>query len=166
MKLQDALNTLGLDTGNVTLDQVKTAYRKACAKYHPDRNPAGLEMMKAVNAAMDMLKGLDWSQDVTVEDSDNNNYGESLNNALNAVVGLEGIEIEICGSWVWLSGNTYPYKDAIKSAGFKWASAKKRWYFRPAEWASTKARGTMSMDQIREVHGSTTVKLKQRKTIK
>ena len=166
MKLQDALNTLGLDTGTVTLDQVKQAYRKACAKYHPDRNPAGLEMMKAVNAAMDMLKGLDWSQTITVEDSDNNNYGEALNDALNAVIGMEGIEIEICGSWVWLSGNTYPYKDAIKSAGFKWASKKKRWYFRPEEWASRKARGTMTMDQIREVHGSTTVKVKQRKTIK
>ena len=166
MKLQDALNTLGLNAGTVTLDEVKKAYRLACMKYHPDRNPAGLETMKAVNAAMDMLKGLDWSQGVTVEESADNQYGDALNDALNAVVGLEGIEIEICGSWVWLSGNTYPHKATIKAAGFKWASKKKRWYFRPEEWASRKARGTMTMDQIRERHGSTTVETREQVKIK
>ena len=162
MKLQDALNTLGLSAGNVTLDQAKKAYRQACAQYHPDRNPAGLEMMKAINTAWDIVKNLDWSETITVEDSQDNHYGESLNNALNAIIGIQDITIEICGAWVWLSGNTFPHKDIIKAAGFKWASKKKSWYFRPSEWSSTKARGNLSMDQIRERHGSTVVKAKAR----
>ena len=36
----------------------KTAstYRAADLKYHPDKNPAGAEMMKLINAAFEVLK--------------------------------------------------------------------------------------------------------------
>ena len=55
MKISDAAHILGL-TGEITAEIVKKAYRAAAQKYHPDRNPAGLEMMKLVNAAFDVLK--------------------------------------------------------------------------------------------------------------
>jgi len=42
MKISDAANILSL-SGDITTELVKTAYRRASAKYHPDRNPAGLD---------------------------------------------------------------------------------------------------------------------------
>ena len=57
MKLQDALNVLGLTGSDITLEQAKAAYRRASQKYHPDRNPGGLPMMQAVNAAWQACKG-------------------------------------------------------------------------------------------------------------
>ena len=54
------------------------AYRRAAAKYHPDHNPAGLEMMKLVNVAYDTLK--DYEGDIESPES-NNDYGEALNAA-------------------------------------------------------------------------------------
>ena len=156
MKLSDALNILGLTGEALTFDQAQAAYRKAALKYHPDRNPGGLEMMKAVNAAWDYLKGLDWadtSRPINNEPGPNADYGDALNAAINAAIDLEGIELELCGAWIWVTGDSYPHRAALKAAGYRWASKKKQGYFRPPEWASA-GRGSWSMDQIREAHGS------------
>ena len=69
MKLQDALNVLGLTGAGITFEQAKAAYRRASQKYHPDRNPGGLPMMQAVNAAWQVLQGLDWDRPVNAEPS-------------------------------------------------------------------------------------------------
>ena len=125
MNVYDAAKILGL-SGEVTPEQVKAAYRQACKKYHPDRNPAGEEMMKIINQAYDVLK--DYAGDIKEQPTD---YGDLLNDALNAVFGLSGLVIEICGSWVWITGNTRDHKDALKAAGFKWASKKESVVFPP-----------------------------------
>lgn len=149
MRAEDALSILSI-SGEYTPESVKLAYRKACAKYHPDRNPAGAEMMKMVNEAYGVLKEKSGSSDADYTDI--KSYGEEIFNALTAIMEL-GLEIEICGAWVWLHGDTKQHKDVIKEAGFKWAPKKKLWYFRPAGYKS-RSRGNWSMDEIREFHGS------------
>src|SRR5690349_6718841 len=111
MKISDACQILGL-TGAINPKVTKDAYRKACSQYHPDRNPAGLEMMKAVNQAYDTLKDYTGNESVSVE------YGHELFAALTAIMSFN-LEIEVCGAWVWVSGDTKPHKDALKSAGYK-----------------------------------------------
>ncbi len=69
------------------------------------------------------------------------------------IIAFSGIVIELCGSWVWVSGNTYEYKNAFKAAGFRWASKKKMWYWR-SEADATTSRGKMSMQEIRQKYGS------------
>jgi len=66
MKLSDAVNVLGL-SGHVAPKEVKAAYRVAAMKYHPDRSPAGAEMMKIINAAYDVLKPSKQSRKVLAE---------------------------------------------------------------------------------------------------
>lgn len=151
MKISDALSILGL-TGTVTPEDVKKAYRAAAMKYHPDRNPAGAEMMKVINAAYEALKDFSGDSPATGE-ATAEDYPEALNEALNAVIHLDGLEIEVCGAWVWVSGETFKHKAALKEAGFKFAPKKKSWYFRPADWQSA-SRGTFTMDDIRSKYGS------------
>ncbi|MGH1404355.1 MAG: J domain-containing protein [Alphaproteobacteria bacterium] len=154
MNIKDAAKILNL-SGETTPKEVKQAYRKAAMAYHPDRNPAGAEMMKIINAAYDVLK--DYTGEIPANDNDGEtsteNYSESVNEALNKIINLDGLEIEVCGAWVWVSGETYTHKAILKEAGFKFASKKKSWYFRPEDWSSF-SRGSYSMDYIRDKYGS------------
>lgn len=147
MNIYDAAKLLSL-TGEITQDDIKEAYREACKKYHPDINPAGDEMMKIINQAYDVLK--DFSGAIKDQETD---YGDKLNEALNAVLGLSGLVIEICGSWVWVTGETRRHKDALKDARFQWASKKKAWYFRPEEFRS-RSQGKTTLKDIREKYGT------------
>ena len=166
MNTKDSLSILGLSK-IANPDQIKQAYRKACAKYHPDKNPSGLEMMKAVNVAYSYLIEISYDGSVKPFEGEecNVNYGDSLFDAINAVIDLPGIIIEVCGSWVWISGNTKEYKDRIKEAGYKWASKKFMWYFRPADYKSHN-RGSWDMDKIRENYGSSKVQTKEKDKLK
>jgi len=156
MLLKDALNLLGIIGDSITLKQCKNAYQRMMMKYHPDRNPAELEMAKALNAAWECLQHLDWTRPVSNEYGDDIHYAEALSAFINAMLNLSGITIEVCGSWVWVSGNTKPHKDNIKAAGGKWAPKKQEWYFRPKEWKSSN-HSKWDMSKIRASFGSSVV---------
>jgi hypothetical protein len=117
-------------------------------------------MMKLINEAFDVLKSFEGE----LEQQSDDDYSEALSVALNAIINLDGLEIEICGAWVWVSGNTYAHKAVLKGAGFHYASKKKSWHFRPEDWAS-RSRGSLDMDGIREKYGSTSPKRKARSAI-
>ena len=155
MNKLDAIKVLNL-SGDLNPSLIKAAYRKACSLYHPDRNPAGTEMMKAVNEAYEVLKDFEGN----LEGSEQN-YGEELNDALNSIYSLDGLDIEICGSWVWVTGDTKTHKEALKEAGFKWARQKKAWYLRP-EGDKRRYRGNCTLDEIREKHGSKKAKFNRK----
>ena len=160
MKLQDAAKILDL-SGDTTPASVKKAYQRAASKYHPDRNPAGVEMMKAVNLAYETLKDFQGSLEQGVE-----GYADELNNVLNKIIELSGIQIEVCGAWIWVTGNTKPHAKSLgrkEGAGLFFASKKKAWYYRPSDWKSA-SRGSYSMDDIRGTHGSVVVG-KERKSL-
>lgn len=155
MRIEDALGVLEITNfTDLTKQAIKKAYRRCCQKYHPDKG-GSVYMMQCVNQAYDVLRDFDpenHNPDFETVDSD---YTAELNKAINAVINLDGVIIEVCGNWVWLTGNTKPYSKEIgrHGAGFFWAKKKKAWYFRPSGYKS-KSRGTFSLDDIREKHGS------------
>lgn len=161
MRHAEALKVLGLQ-GSTDFAGIKLAYRQACSKYHPDRNPAGLEMMKLINAAYQALS--DYEAGMVKDDvaSEEVNLSDELNAALNAVIGL-GLTIEICGSWIWVSGDTKPHREVLKASGYRWAPKKLMWSFCGGE--RTTSRGKFSMDDIRSKHGSVSVKGSERARI-
>ena len=165
MNVNDSMNILNL-VGTVTQKEIKAAYKKASLAFHPDRNPAGAEMMKVINDAYNSLKAL--GETVTSSVVDSNSHAEALNEKLNAFfdLDLKGVAVEICGNWIWLTGDTKPYskmlgKDGI---GFFYASKKKAWYYRPADYKSYNRKNN-TLDQIRAKHGSSTVKRGTRKSL-
>ncbi len=140
-----------------TSDEIKARYRELAMANHPDRG-GDTATMQAINAEYTVvvnaaLRG-EYPGRTAQEYADMANVAEIIRAAVEAIVNLPDITIEICSKWVWVSGNTYPVKDAIKAAGYRWASQKKMWYF---AGVPVQSHG-MDMDEIRERHGSQLVK--------
>jgi hypothetical protein len=149
----DAAKILNI-SGELTKEIIKRAYRVASSLYHPDRNSAGLQMMQMVNEAYQVLKDFTGCvEGVSEAEAENQDYGFTLSEALQSIINLDGLDVEICGSWVWVTGDTKAHKAILNEAGFKWASKKVAWYLRP-EGDRAKYRGKCSLDDIRERHGS------------
>lgn len=155
-----------------TIEEAKKQYKKLIFKYHPDlaaKNGLTIEeatkATQTINAEWQYLvshnynihegqqKGstyTDWSQDVA--DDVTARYAEIIE----ALIHMEGVIIEICGSFVWLSGSTYDHKAEIKAMGFRWAPKKKMWYLAPKDWKK-KSRRELTMGEIRDTYGSQVV---------
>lgn len=146
-------------------DEIKAEYRRLAMANHPDLggNTATMQEINAQysiaidKATRNEKPGL--SED---EYADLANVNEVVRQAVQAVINLPEINIEVCDLWVWISGNTYAVKEAIKSAGYRWASQKKMWYFAGVPASS---HGKMDMDDIRAAHGSVTIKGQPRKAL-
>ena len=158
-----------------TLEELRKQYKELLKKYHPD-NGGSEEITKAVNAEYDQLfkvlkdrhesKSADGQKDTSNAKSDYsaNMYDwendQALREMLQRVINFDGIEIEIVGQWIWISGNTYTYKKDLKNVGFKWASQKKQWYWH-SEAFRKRSHRTLSMEDIRSYYGSTRVNTMQ-----
>lgn len=155
MNIQEALNVFGL-SGELTEKDLKTAYKRLALKYHPDKNPLGGELMKAVNAAFDFLMA-NFDKINQYQSTDENaryNYGQELEEILTKLNALAGIIFEVLGNWVWISGETKEHKEALKEMGCKWAMKKKQWFYRPEEHKSKWNREEHSIDEIRAKYGT------------
>lgn len=156
MNTIEALNVLNVKN-DVTKTELKAAYKKLSLKYHPDRNPIGLEMMKMVNEAYLFLsENLEYilrnTANSTAEDF--YNFSEEMANVLEQVSQMEGVIYEMLGNWLWIYGDTKAYKDDFKKLNCLWASKKKCWYFRPNEHKCIGNRKERTFDEIRNNYKS------------
>lgn len=149
MTIQEAMKVIRPKKN--TAEDLTAAYRVLAKKYHPDLNPYGLELMKCVNAAMDLLRSAlgKWSIRSFVDDGT-----PSIDEELAAIYAklrhLPGINIEVCGSWLWVTGDTKPVHEAIKAAGLKFSRNKVAWYWHPAGYRKL-SKNSYSMDEVRSM---------------
>ena len=135
------------------LDDVKKLFKQYARELHPDNggDPEEFKIMMIdyTNVFNRFRAGL------TPEQAKTAGTPEEFSDIINAVINLEGINIELCGSWIWITGNTYPVKDVLKKAGYYFATRKKAWYYHSDGWK--KHGRECSLDKIRALHGSVSV---------
>ena len=145
------------------IEEIKRQYLKLVKQHHPDRG-GDLATMQRINVEYDELKAhvynihegangevyTDHKQDAYT------NIDERFIEIIDQLIRMDGVGIEICGSFIWLSGNTFEHKATIKSLGFRWASKKKMWFLAPDGWA--KKGREWDMGEIRMKHGSQVVR--------
>lgn len=144
-----------------TIEAVKAEYKALVKKYHPDI--AGAEstaIMQEINAqfeiAFNKYKNIHESvsgEQYTAEQNSTETPAEFME-IINSLINCPGLEINLVGRWIWLEGNTFPYKNIIKTLGFKWAGGKKAWFWHTPEDKS-KNRKKLSLDKIKEMYGCT-----------
>ena len=136
------------------LQELKKQYRTLAMKLHPDKEGGDAEEFKIlVNEYEILTKKLAKENNKNEEEYNKDiELDKQYMDIINELIKFDGLIIEVVGSWIWLSGNTYPAKDVIKGLGFKWASKKKMWYLSPDD--HPKRRGKeLSMDEIKNKYG-------------
>lgn len=145
-----------------TLEEVKKLYRQLAMANHPDKGGDLETMQKINNDYAYTIAHIVEQGNYTEERAEREmNASQAYKDAIDKIIHLDGIIIELCGFWIWVTGNTKPHKDALKAAGYFWAHKKAAWYFRTEEY-KVKSRYKMSLDQIRKKYGSQTVQGKNR----
>ena len=141
-----------------TLEDLKKEYKKLVFKHHPDKGGKTSDMQE-INAEYDKLfaklKNVHKSAsgETYTAKEESTEAPEEYREIVEKLIHLDGIEIEICGSWLWITGNTYENREALKSLGFKYSKNKNAWYFHTAGYKKL-SRKSFSLDEIRDLWGS------------
>lgn len=134
-----------------SLEELKKQYRKLALIHHPDKGGEEKDFIELKNQYdqlfEQMKKGFnpENNKGFTAYD-DINNFKEIIDQLINF-----DIELEIIGSWIWVSGNTFEAKTTLKENGFKWANKKKAWYYHEGEYKKF-SKKHYSLEEIRTMH--------------
>ncbi len=141
------------------LNQLKAEYKRLVMEHHPDLG-GDTRTMQDINVAYEwffnLLKNV---QNVQAAQPDSHVHyttetPEKFRAIIEVLIHLEGLEVELCGSWLWIGGNTKANREALKAAGCSWSPKKGMWYWHHKEDGARWSRGRYSMAEIRATYGS------------
>mgnify|MGYP001554708393 CR=1 FL=1 len=118
-----------------TVEEIKAKYRTLARENHPDLG-GDTETMQRINAAYEAaLKSIDGQETIGSDGKKHRyQYNEEVERAImkkvSELLKIDGIEIYVIGTWIWIMGNTKPVKDELKALGCLWHSKRKVWFWR------------------------------------
>ena len=141
-------------------EDLRKKYLKLAKVNHPD-NGGDVEIFKAIQAEYEyLIKILPTGKAAKAKTKDSKQqemkFDAAIRKVIDGIIHMEGINIEIVGLWIWIDGNTYPWKEDLKKLGFQWSRTRKKWHYSPYEGGYHKGR-KRSFDSIRDIYGSTVV---------
>lgn len=149
--------------GCKSVKEAKSLYHKLCRQYHPDMSGSDTTaQMQEINAEFaEVFERLQqkeaYQQHNTAHETDNSNTttkqtAEKFMAIIQRLVKCEGLIIEIVGSWIWLSGDTFKYMRCIKGMGFKYSTKHKKYYLADDSNGARK-RSRYTFEQICDKNG-------------
>ena len=158
MKNTTTTNQTGRDyfAGCYNEAELKTRYRDLCKLHHPDLG-GELATMQEINAAYECALRGEFRKTMSDDDAEDAvEMSVAVAAKVAEIVGLEGLVLEIVGKWLWVSGNTFNHRAALKQAGLFFASKKLAWYWHTPEDSVARG-GKKSLEEIRAKYGAKTV---------
>ena len=137
------------------INEAKKIYKILAKKLHPDIGGSE-EDFKILNEIYNNLI------EHKIYFSNSSKFDIELEKIISLILHFENINIELVGSWIWVSGDTREIKEKLKEIGFKWASKKKMWYYGEMK---AKNPNPKSMEEIKTKYGSETLKSNEKKKI-
>ncbi|MFL1672481.1 hypothetical protein ABTW76_05400 [Paenibacillus dendritiformis] len=152
-----------------TKQEAKKVFRTLAKQYHPDKNETDTnDIMKVIIAEYEaIIKKLpsdaagnsSGQQEGETNEAYKARISQEMQEIINDISHLP-IDIEVIGTWIWVSGNTYPYKAYLTAHNFKWC-AKKKMYAWHAEPKRRRYGSAKEIEEIRATYGTTKVKNKE-----
>lgn len=151
------------------VNELKNEYRKLAFKLYPDMGGNAKKFAEMRSEYEELFKVL--KDKAHEEDPEKNaawtsdDLDDGYADIIEVLIHLQGIDIELCGAWLWISGDTKAVKDQLKAAGCYWASKKQMWYWRPSDYSCRGNRTHHSMNYIRTKYGSQKIVASKRKEL-
>jgi len=151
---------------HLTPEDARTLYRKLARENHPDFGGDTRTMQDinaeyayfAAHAAMHEARQRQQAAHAEGRKSaadyhDIDELGEMLRQVVETLLNISPeLIVEVCGFWIWVTGETKKYHVEIKAIpGMRYAHEKHAWYFAGVPSFNRTRR---SMDEIRNMHGS------------
>jgi curved DNA-binding protein CbpA len=148
-------------------DEIRKKYLELCKKFHPDLG-GDAETMKVINNQYEQLED-SYFQNARYEKEEKRRAGdtsytetrsfdtEAFESILTQLFRLNlplTVSIEICGAWLWVSGDTKPFKEQFKEVGLRFGGTKKAWYWYPEGYQPKHKGSKGNLDSIRDKYGS------------
>lgn len=144
--------------------EVKGLYRKLAKTHHPDlsKSEDATRIMQEINAEYHaILEGMHGQVRVGSDGQEHTYYynqeiEQELMDKINEVLALRmpNVEVELVGTWLWVYGDTKPFKDTLgkDGLGMRWHSKRKKWYFRRKSYRRQYSEKDFS--ELRTMYGS------------
>lgn len=146
-----------------TKEELRKAYLRLMKENHPDAG-GDTEVCKVINAEYDYLVTIlperaadNGKHESKAQKASDIKMDEMLRETINSIIHMTGINIEIIGTWIWVDGNTYPWRFELHKYGFIWSKPRRKWHYTPYGGGFHR-KGKKSFDSIRALYGSTIVK--------
>ena len=148
-------------TNPQTLEELKKQYKRLAMKHHPDIG-GNVTDMQEINAEYDklfeILKYTHQAADgkTYTAEKETTETAEEFKKIINRIINLQNITIEICGTWIWITGDTYEHRNVLKELKFRFSKSKSAWYYNNDGYRKNHSK-IYSLDEIRGLYGSETV---------
>jgi hypothetical protein len=143
--------------GCKTSDEVRNRYDELTRVFNATNNGDKNEMINTINEQYDKLMSVldDSKTDEAVKERAT--VSEKIKE-LQEKVNPEGLHLEICGTWLWVTGKTFSVKDVLKELGFRYSANKLSWYYRQNDHRSSN-QAPIPLGMIREKYGTNVVSI-------
>ena len=138
-----------------TPQEIKTRYKALAMAHHPDRG-GNTAIMQIINEQYHVnLKACDGINYGKHRYNYRPSYESAVMDMINKVINYP-VNVEIIGSWIWLTGDTKPHRAEFKKLGFRFSAKKESWYWHnPADGYRKRNKKTFQMNEIRFMFGTT-----------
>ena len=153
-----------------TVSEVKQAFKQYAFNLHPDRGGTHESFVEMQALYLSKLKSLNGQTSTGFDKKEHKYYYsekveteimQKITELLN--LKAQDLDIELCGVWLWVSGNTKAYKDKLKELSLKWHSKRSKWFYH-SKTNRKKRMSKMSFEQIRYAYGSRSFEAERQET--
>lgn len=145
-----------------TIEQIKKRYRQLAQQFHPDHNRTGTDtnaIMTKINLQYEAFKNktfTGYNHETKKEYTQTFDPFDGYREIIDKLINLEGITIELCGTWLWVTGVKKEDKEKqaiLKELDFTYSGKKCAWYWKPGTYRK-KSKRELNLDEIRNLYGS------------
>lgn len=150
-----------------TAEELKKEYRKLAKQLHPDLGGDTEEfkiMQNEYEIMWERLKNIHTNSNGETYTKETTETPQEFINIINVLISYLDISIEVCGSWLWITGNTKLHKEVLKNLKFRYAHKKQAWYYHTEPYRK-KGKRELTLDEIRDMFGSEKYQSKQEKEL-